>query len=67
MRAFDQATSTAKFTMSFNGVNVYVYVMLDPYALKTMGLTPEKCYDEGFFSLMITTPKYASSGHNDGG
>lgn len=53
--------------MSFNGVDVYVYVMLDPYALKTMGLTPERCYNEGYFSLMITTPKYASSGHNDGG
>ena len=46
--------------MSFNGVEVYVYVMLDPYALKTIGMTPEECYNNGYFSLMVTTPKYTA-------
>lgn len=37
-----------------------MYVQLDPERLAA-GLTPADCYDRGFFSVMLTTPKYVSS------
>lgn len=43
-----------------------MYVQMDPYALYELGMNPEDCYNNGYFSIMITTPKYVTSG-NEGG
>lgn len=66
VQQFDQSTSTAKFTLHFSGVDTYVYIMLDPYALNVAKKSIEDCYNEGYWSLMVTTPKYVSAGNSDG-
>lgn len=52
--AFDSNTSTSKFVMTFNGVDMNVYIKLDASKLAS-GLTVEECYDYGFWSVMISS------------
>lgn len=52
--AFNSITSTATFEMVFNGgVVLDVHIRIDPYYLTTK--TVQECYDEGFWSIMITS------------
>lgn len=52
--AFDSSISTAKFNMVFNGVNMNVYIRIDPYALAN-GSSVEECYNLGYWSIMVTS------------
>ena len=52
--AFDSSTSTSKFIMTFNGVDMNVYIRLDASKLSA-GLTVEDCYNNGFWSVMISS------------
>lgn len=52
--AFDSNTSTSKFIMTFNGVDMNVYIRLDASKLLE-GLTVEQCYNYGFWSVMISS------------
>lgn len=52
--AFDQDTSTSKFVMTFNGVDMNVYVRLDSTMLAN-GLTVEECYNQGYWSVMVSS------------
>lgn len=52
--AFDSNTSTSKFVMTFNGVDMNVYIRLDASKLSA-GLTVEQCYNYGFWSVMISS------------
>lgn len=52
--AFNTDNSTAKFIMSFNGVDMNIYIRLDPTKLSS-GLTVEDCYDLGFWSIMVSS------------
>lgn len=52
--AFDSNTSTSKFTMTFNGVDLNVYIRLDASKLAS-GLTVEECYNYGFWSVMVSS------------
>lgn len=52
--AFDSNTSTSKFIMTFNGVDMNVYIRLDASKLSA-GLTVEDCYNNGFWSVMISS------------
>lgn len=52
--AFNKDTSTSKFNMTFNGVDMNVYVRLDATMLAS-GLTVEECYNLGFWSVMVSS------------
>ena len=54
VQAFNSTTSAAKFTMAFNGVDMNVYVKIDPYHL-AQGVSIEDCYNGGFWSVMVTS------------
>lgn len=52
--AFDSNTSTSKFIMTFNGVDMNIYIRLDASKLSA-GLTVEDCYNYGFWSVMVSS------------
>lgn len=52
--AFDSDTSTSKFTMTFNGVDMNVYIRLDSTVL-SQGVSVEECYNQGFWSVMVSS------------
>lgn len=54
VRAFDSTTSTARFSMVFNGVEMGVYIKIDPMKLSE-NITVKDCYDMGYWSIMITS------------
>lgn len=63
--AFNSDTSTSKFTMTFNGVDMYISIRLDPTKL-TSGFSVESCYNLGYWSIMVSsrsidTSAYASA------
>ena len=52
--AFNQVTSTATFKLVFNGgIELDAHIRIDPMYLETK--TVQECYDEGFWSIMITS------------
>ena len=58
--SLNAANQTAKFDMVFNGLDVHVYLRLNPYAI-TSGYTPEAAYNAGLWSILITTDSTAGS------
>ena len=52
--AFNSDTSTSKFIMNFNGVEMNIYIKLDPVKLSS-GFTVEDCYNLGFWSIMVSS------------
>ena len=52
--AFDSNTSTSKFTMTFNGVDLSIHIRLDSSKLAT-GLTVAECYNYGYWSVMVSS------------
>lgn len=52
--AFDSNTSTSKFNMTFNGVDLTIHIRLDSSKLAT-GLTVEQCYNYGYWSVMVSS------------
>lgn len=52
--AFDSSTSTSKFIMTFNGVDMNIYIRLDASKLSA-GLTVEDCYNLGYWSVMVSS------------
>lgn len=54
VRAFDSTTSTARFSMVFNGVEMGIYIRIDPAKLAE-NMTVKECYDLGYWSIMVTS------------
>ena len=54
VRAFNSANYTSQFRMEFNGVNMNVYVLLNPYAI-SQGYSVEECYNNGYWSILVTS------------
>lgn len=53
--AFNSTTSTASFSMVFNGgVKMDIHIRIDPYYLAN-GYTVQECYDLGYWSIMVTS------------
>jgi len=52
--AFNNTTSTAKFNMTFNNVDMNVYIRINPYYL-SQGLSIEECYNRGYWEIMVTS------------
>lgn len=54
VNSFNDATSTSKFQMHFNGLDINIYIRLNPYAI-AQGLTVEECYNQGLWTVLITS------------
>lgn len=59
LEAFNAAAYSAKFQMVFNGLNMNVYIQINPYALQHYSV--EECYAQGFWSVMVTSPSISDS------
>ncbi len=64
IQAFDTTTSSAKFNLNFRGINMNVYIRLDPYVL-SQGKTVEDCYNQGYWSVMVTSLSTDSSAYTE--
>ena len=53
---FDASSFAARFDMIFNGIDMHIYIRLDPYAFQVAGFTVEECYNNGYWSVMVTSP-----------
>ena len=54
IQAFSETTSTAKFRMAFNGLDLNIYIRINPYAI-SQGYSVAECYNLGLWSLMVTS------------
>lgn len=52
--AFNTTTSTAKFVMTFNNVDMNIYIRINPYYL-SQGYSVEECYNNGYWDLMVSS------------
>lgn len=59
VQAFNSASFSSKFAMVFNGIDMNVYIKINPYALQHY--TVEECYNNGWWSVLITSPSVADS------
>lgn len=59
LEAFNQANYSAKFQMVFNGLNMNIYIQINPYALQHYSV--EECYKEGYWSVLVTSPSVSDS------
>lgn len=64
IQAFNSTTSTSKFVLNFRGVPVNLYIKLDPYQLQ-QGMSVEDCYNNGFWSVMVTATSTDSSAYTE--
>lgn len=54
VRGFNSANYTSQFKMEFNGVDMNVYILLNPYAISS-GYSVEECYNNGYWSVLVTS------------
>lgn len=59
VQAFNSASFSSKFEMVFNGIDMNVYIKINPYALQHYSV--EECYENGWWSVLITSPSVADS------
>lgn len=57
--SFDSASFSSKFELKFNGISMYVYIKINPYALQIQGMSPGEAFNEGYWSMMVTSPAVA--------
>lgn len=60
VQAFQQSSYSSRFSMPFNGLELNVYIKINPYALQFGGYTVEECWKYGFWSVMVTSPSVTS-------
>lgn len=63
VKGFNSSNYTSKFAMEFNGVNMNVYILLNPYAISS-GYTVEECYNAGYWSILITSLSTSPDAYN---
>ena len=59
VNSFNSANFTSKFTMTFNGIDMNIYIQLSPYAI-TNGWSVTDCYNAGYWSVLVTSPSVSS-------
>lgn len=52
--AYNSQNNTAKFTLTFNGVDINCYIMINP-TYTSMGYSISDCFYNGYWSVMITS------------
>lgn len=60
--SFNPAVYTSKFNMTFNGVDMILSIRLDPYYI-TNGMSVEDCYNNGFWSIMVSSKSVDTSSY----
>lgn len=63
VNSFNSANFTSKFVMTFNGIEMNIYVQLSPYAI-THGYNVEDCYNNGWWSILVTSPSVSTDDNN---
>lgn len=63
VNSFNSANFTSKFTMTFNGIDMNIYIQLSPYAI-TNGWSVADCYDRGWWSVLVTSPSVSASSNS---
>lgn len=53
INSFNSSTNTARHTLTFNGVDLYLYIRLDPAYTSSMSI--RDCFNSGYWSIMITS------------
>ena len=53
IRAFDSSTSTSRFNMHFNGVDMNIHIRLNPYFVSQYSI--QQCYELGYWEIMVTS------------
>lgn len=64
LREFNQATYSSTFDMVFNNVSMHLTIRLDAIRIAN-GVSPEACYNQGYWSVMVTSDAIASSSINN--
>ncbi len=54
--SFQKSSFSSKFEMIFNGITMNVIIQLNPFAIQYQGMSPAKCFSEGYWSVMVTSP-----------
>ena len=54
VRAFNADISASRFSMRFNGVDMFILIRLDPNAISS-GVSVEDCYNQGLWSVMVSS------------
>lgn len=52
--AFDDVNSTSKFRMTFNGVDINLYIRLNA-GMISQGMTVAECFNGGYWEILITS------------
>lgn len=60
--SFNPAVYTSRFNMTFNGVDMILSIRLDPYYI-TNGMSVEDCYNNGFWSIMVSSRSVDTSAY----
>lgn len=59
IRAFDPSNYTSKFELIFNGLNINLYIQINPYAAQHYSITD--CFNQGYWSILVTSPMITDS------
>lgn len=59
LEAFNQATMSARFDMTFNAVDMHVYIKMHPVAMQSY--TVEECYNYGYWYVLVTSPSVSAN------
>lgn len=54
LKAYEDSISTARFELTFSGINVNLYVRINPYYI-SQGLDVAQCWEAGYWDVMVTT------------
>ena len=54
LRAYEGSVSTARFELTFSGINVNLYIRINPYYI-SQGLDIAQCWEAGYWEVMVTT------------
>ena len=62
LKAYEDSISTARFELTFSGINVNVYIRINPYYI-SQGLDVAQCWEAGYWDVMVTTNSASSSSY----
>ena len=60
LREFNGATYSSVFDMTFSSIKMHLTIKLDANKI-TAGLSPETCYNEGFWTVIVTSDAVTSA------
>ena len=64
VRAFNASTYSSTFDMTFNNIAMHLTIRLDP-ARVARGMTPADCFNQGYWSVIVSSDAVATSKLND--